>query len=366
MGVIDRAKNLMWDSKPKNYSSRGSLLDANVKSKTAVVVGTMRAGKTTHIAALGKVAQYKASDSANSESKFRVIIDEGATNILDDIAELSSGHFPEATPIREKSIVNQGFKFEWEDPTFLSSRFNAKYQAVMPVLDYAGEQLVGLIKQVQKAKTIEQMMAINGGTDQLTTTINNASALIIVINAERAEGLPIFVPEPWQKIAGMSKHPDVNIHRIVFPILKYKHDTRQYSPPLEKIFIVITACDRLFPIAKLIAARTNRPFDPVPADGDPRKSNASLNMFMKAFFPQTHSLIASLNVNVQYFPSYFELEGADKGNIQYWDDEKTQPKIKRGNMFDTPDWEHNHNRPKFTEYWYNLEIDSLKEFAIRV
>lgn len=366
MSFIQKTKKfLQYESAPK-YNDKNSLLDAQVKSKTAVVVGTMRAGKTTHIAALGKVAQYKASDTAGSENRFRVIIDEGATNILDDIAELSCGRFPEATPIRDKPIINQGFKFEWEDPTFFGNRFNAKYQAVMPVLDYAGEQLVGLIKQVQAAKTLDQMMAINGGTDQLTTTINNASALIIIINAERAEGLPIFKPEPWQKIPGMSKHPDVNIHRIIFPILSYKHATRHYAPPLEKIFIVITACDLLFPIAKMIAARTSRPFDPVPEDGDPAKSNASLNMFMKAFFPQTHSLIASLNVNVQYFPSYFELEGADRNDIQYWDDVKTQPKIKRGNIFDTPDWEHNHNRPKFTEYWYNLEIEALKEFATRV
>jgi len=367
MSIIDRAKGFFqWEDEHKNKGNGTSLLDAKVTSKTAVVVGTMRAGKTTHVAALGKTAQYKASDTQHSESPFRVIIDEGATNILDDIAELSCGHFPEATPIRDNPIVNQGFKFEWEEPTFFGNRFNVKHQAVMPVLDYAGEQLVGLIKKVKQAKTLEQMMAIEGGTDQLTSIINNASALIIVINAERAEGLPIFQPEPWQKIPGMSKHPDVNIHRIIFPILQYKHETRQFSPALERIFIVITACDLLFPIAKSISARTNQPFDPIPVDGNFQVSNASLDSFMKAFFPQTHSLIASLNVNVQYFPSYFELEGADRGDIQYWDAEKTQPKIKRGNIFDTPDWVHNVNRPKYTEYWYNLEIEALREFATRV
>ena len=366
MSFTQRLKDFSgWESTPKN-SSNSSLLDAKVTSKTAVIVGTMRAGKTTHVAALGKTAQYKASDSANSASRFRVIIDEGATNILDDIAELSCGHFPEATPVREKSIVNPGFKFEWEEPTFFGNHFNVKRQAVMPVLDYAGEQLVGLIRQVKAAKTLEQGMAIEGGTDQLTNTINNCSALILIINAERAEGLPIFKPEPYEKIKGMSKHPDVNIHRIVSPILGYKHTNKDFSPPLERIAIVITACDRLFPIAKTITAMTNRKFDPTPENGDQQVSNASLDSFMQAFFPQTHSLIKSLNVNVQYFPSFFELEGADRNDIQYWDAEKTEPKIKRGNIFDSPDWVHNVNRPKYTEYWFNREIEWLKEFAIRV
>ncbi len=372
MSLWQKAKDFAgWES-DKGCITGSSLLDAKVTSKTAVVVGTMRAGKTTHIAALGKTAQYKASDTAKSERRFRVIIDEGATNILDDIAELSSGHFPEATPIRENATINQGFKFEWEEPTFFGSKyFTVKRQAIMPVLDYAGEQMVGLIKKVQQAKTIEQFMAIKGGTDQLTSTINNASALLIIINAVRAEGLPIFVPEPYEKIKGMSKHPDVNTHRIISPILMYKHATRAYSPQLERIFIVITACDELFPIAKAITARTNRPFDPVPEDGNPETSNASLDSFMKAFFPQTHSLICSLNIRVQYFPSYFELERDVHGNIVYWnpgepDLDKREPKIKRGNIFDTPDWEHNVNRAKYTEYWYNREIEAIKDFATMV
>src|SRR3990170_2523371 len=151
MSIIQRAKNfLQWEQDSKSKGDGSSLLDAKVTSKTAVVVGTMRAGKTTHIAALGKTAQYKASDTAQQESRFRVIIDEGATNILDDIAELSCGHFPEATPIREGATINQGFKFEWEEPTFFGSKyFTVKRQAIMPVLDYAGEQLVGLIKKVK-------------------------------------------------------------------------------------------------------------------------------------------------------------------------------------------------------------------------
>jgi hypothetical protein len=360
MSLLGRVKDFVgWESAPKNSNS-ASILDTKVTKKTVVALGTMRAGKTTHFAGLGATAQYKASESVKSTSRFRAIIKEGATNILDDIAELRSGHFPPATPITTSTTIKPGFIFEWEEPTFFGSKyFTAKRQADMPVIDFAGEQLVQLISQVRNAKTLEQASTIQG-TDQLTVTVNQCSALLPIINAERAEGLPIFKPEP--QIKGMSKHPDVNIQRILSPIIEYKHNNKNFSPPLERIGVVITACDLLFPIAQLISNFTGRPFDPL----NPQISNESLDTFMKAFFPGTHSLIASLNVDVQYFPSFFELDKDSQNNTVYWDEEKTSPKIKRGNIFDSPDWEHNVNRPKFSEYWFNREIEWLKEFATMV
>ena len=362
MSFGQRLKDLVGWEDTQKAAEAGTILDSKVHKKMVVALGTMRAGKTTHFAGLGATAQYKASESSKEQSRFRAIINEGATNILDDIAELRSGHFPAATGIVTHQLVKPGFTFEWEEPTFFGSRWlTTKRQAVLPVIDYAGEQLVQLIHQVRAAKTLEQASAISG-TDQLTNTVNNCSALLPIINAERAEGLPIFKPEPFDKVKGLSKHPDVNIHRMLSPIIEYKHNNRRFSPPLERIGIVVTACDILFPIAKTISDFTGRPFDPL----NPQISNESLDTFVKAFFPSTHSLICSLNINVQYFPSFFELERNARKEIQYWDEEKTSPKIKRGNIFDSPDWEHNVNRPKFSEYWFNREIEWLKEFAVVV
>mgnify|MGYP001370452111 CR=1 FL=1 len=361
MSFGQRLKDFVGYESTSNNSNAGSILDTKVTKKTVVALGTMRAGKTTHFAGLGATAQYKASESVKTDSKFRFLPREGQTNILDDIAELRCGHFPPATPITTSSIVKPSFTFEWEEPTFFGSKyFTATRQADMPVLDYAGEQLVQLMTKVRAAKTFEQASAVQGDVDQLAVTVNQASALLPIINAERAEGLPIFKPEPQLK--GMSKHPDVNLQRMIGPILEYKHDNKAYSPKLERIGIVITACDVLFPIAKTIANFTGRPFDPL----DPNISNDSLDSFMRAFFPGTHSLISSLKINVQYFPSYFELEKDVQGKPVFWDAAGTEPKIKRGNIFDSPDWVHNVNRPKYTEYWFNREIEWLKEFATRV
>jgi hypothetical protein len=345
---------------PENNNNNATILDSKVTKKTVVTLGTMKAGKTTHLAGLGATAQYKASDSARTESKFRFIPKEAETNLLDDIAELRCGHFPPATPFTSGSSVKPAFMFEWEEPTFFGSKwFTAKRQVDMPVIDYAGEKLILLMKRVLAAKTLDAAMAVEASenAEQLTVTVNQASALLLIINAVRAEGLPIFQPDPHDKIKGLSKHPDVNTQRLLTPIIEYKHNNRRFSPPLEKIGVVITACDLLFPISKTIANFTGRPFDPLSEDIN--ISNDSLDSFMKAFFPGTHSLIVSLGINIQYFPSYFETDG-------FWDEAKTEPKIKRGNIFDSPDWEHNVNRPKYTEFWFNREIEWIKGIATRV
>lgn len=362
MSLWQRAKDFAgWESSPKN-SKVGSILDAKVTQKTIVAIGTTRAGKTTHFAGLGKVAQYRSSESAKTDRPFRFHLREGHTNMRDDIAELSTGHFPAATGLISNTTLKPGFTFEWEEPTLFGSMFKVKRQALMPVIDFAGEQLVLLNQKVRAAKTFKDASAIQG-VDQLTMTVNQASALLPIINAERAEGLPIFKPDPsHDKIKGLSKHPDVNLARMLDPILEFKHDNKDYTPPLEKFIVIVTACDVLFPIAQTITNITGRPFDPL----NPAISHESLDSFMRAFFPQTHSLISSMNVDVQYFPSYFELEKDAKGEVQYWDEAKLEPKIKRGNIFDSPDWVHNVNRPKFTEYWFNREIESVKDFAMMV
>jgi flagellar biosynthesis GTPase FlhF len=73
MSIVDRAKDFIgWES-TKNNQNKSSLLDVKVTKKTVATIGTMRAGKTTHLAGLGATAQYKASDSAKSDNKFRFL-----------------------------------------------------------------------------------------------------------------------------------------------------------------------------------------------------------------------------------------------------------------------------------------------------
>jgi hypothetical protein len=346
-----------WEGTDKNTNA-GAILDAQVGQNMIALLGTMRAGKTTHVAGLVAAAQYKASESLYNDRRFRVLLEEGGTNILHDIGELRAGHFPPATTAGKRSTVRPGFTLEWEEPTLFGSKIlTIKKQVKSSILDLAGEDLVQLITQVKNARTLEQAAEIHAA-DQLTNIVNQCTALLVTVNATRAEGLPIYEPEPTN-ITGMSTHSDANLARMILAIIQYKHNN-PYTPKLKRVAIIVTACDALFPIAKTIEQMTGRPFDPL----NPQISNTSLDTFVKAFFPSTHATLASLNINLQYFPSFFEIEKVNNKPV-YWEG-TTSPKIKTGNIFDTPDWEHNVNRPKFSEFWFNKEIDWLREFAMMV
>jgi hypothetical protein len=338
----------------------GAIMDGNLNADLIAFLGTMRAGKTTHASGLLACAQYKASGSAKAPKKFKVLLDEGGTNILHEIGELRAGHFPDSTTAGKKLSVRPGFTLEWETPTLFGSRITTRRQVKSSILDLAGEDLVQLIKQVKDVRSFEDATKI-AISDQLISTVNQCTALFVTIKATRAEGLPadVYEPEP-SNIAGMSTHSDANLARMILAIAQFKHNN-PYSPRLKRFYIIVTACDMLFPIAKTISQITGRPFDPL----NPVVSNDSLDTFVQAFFPSTHSTICSLGIKTRYFPSYFEIEKDAHGKPICWEGTNS-PKIKRGNIFDSPDWEHNVNRPKCTEYWFNEEIKALEELSVTV
>lgn len=362
MGFLQKALDTIGLVKTSSNAdaNSGAILDSNVTSDLIAFLGTMRAGKTTHASGLLACAQYKASGSVKTNKKFRVFLDEGGTNILHEIGELRAGHFPDATTAGKRLSVRPGFTLEWENPTFFGNHLTNKRQVKSSILDLAGEDLVQLIKQVKDVRSFEDAAEI-AISDQLTSTVNQCTALFVTIKATRAEGLPpdVFEPEP-ANIAGMSTHSDANLARMISAIVQFKHNN-PYSPRLKRFYIIVTACDMLFPISKTIAQITGRPFDPL----NPAVSNESLDTFVQAFFPSTHATICSLNIKTKYFPSYFEIEKDARGQPIYWEGTKS-PKIKRGNIFDSPDWENNVNRPKCTEYWFNEEINALEELSVAV
>jgi hypothetical protein len=337
----------------------GAILDSDVGQDLIAFLATQRAGKTTHSSGLLACIQYKASGSAKTDRKFRYYLDEGGARILHQIGELRAGHFPPATTAGKRVSVKPGFTLEWETPTLFGSRVTAKRQVKSKLLDLAGEDLVKLLSSVSNARNFEQASQIKID-DELINTVNQATALFVIIKATRAEGLPISEPEPTN-IEGMSTHSDANLAGMINAILTFKHNNH-YSPRLKRFYIVVTACDELFPIAKTIEQITGRPFNPL----DPKISSESLESFVRAFFPSTHSTICSMQIKTRYFPSFFELERDSRGQPVPWTEGGKDWKIKRGNIFDTPDWENNVNRPKFSEYWFNQEIDALEDLAVSV
>lgn len=354
-------KDLIGYEPPQKNSQVGNLLDAQTDKNQITMIGTMGAGKSSHIAGLIKTADRKVSTSRDTEYPFRYIIDEGSSNIIHDVSALRNGHFPPKTGASKRSYMEPGVTFEWEHRTFVGGKAItlSKKRARMPILDLAGEDLVRLIDKVKEARTLDSLSTLDAeNAERITNKVNQSAGLMLIIKATRAQGLGFELEKEPCDINGMSIYSDANLARMVNGIIRYKHQHPE-SPPLRKIFVVITAWDGLAPVAKKISQITGTPFDPL----EDRISSESLDKFVYAFFPSTHAAITSLGLNVQYFPSFFLVERDSKGEPICWDG-TASPKIKRIDLFDpSRKWEDNANTIYDSEKWFFKELDALQDFA---
>lgn len=350
----DVKNTIGWESNSQN-SNIGDLFDAQPDVNRITMIGTMGAGKSTHLAGLVKAMDRKVSKSRGTEYPFRYYLNEGSSNILHDVSALRAGHFPPKTGAFKSSQLEPGITFEWahvKGPLTLWKR-----QAKMPVCDLAGEDLVQLIERVKEVRTLQQASQANA--ERITNTVNQSAGLLLTIKATRAQGLGVELEKEPNQIDGMSIYSDANLSRMVNGIIKYKRQNRR-SPPLRGVAIVVTAWDGLAPVAKQISQITGQPFDPL----DIKISSESIDKFVYACFPSTHAAITSLGIkNIRYFPSFFEIERDDKQQPICWEG-TLSPRIKRAEIFDPQyNWEDNVNTVIDSEYWFFKELDWLQEFA---
>jgi hypothetical protein len=345
--------------KPTAQKGMGDLLDVDAGQNLLTMVGTMGAGKSAHLSGLLIAADRKVSKTKGTEYPFRYFIDEGSANIENDKSALRAGHFPPKTLTMKASTVEPAATFEWAHVKYLAGRelTLSRRQSKMSIADMAGEDLVNLIEQVNKTRTLQQASQIN--VDRSINLVCNSSALMLIIKATRAQGLEIELePEPTG-IDGLSVYSDANLTRIVKGIVRFKRQNPN-SPKLTHLAIVVTAWDGLAPVAKQISQLTGQPFDPL----DTKMSADSLDKFVYAFYPSTHATIHSLGLsNIRYFPSFFEVERDSENKPVCWPGGNS-PKIKRPEIFDRGrNWEDNVNTIKSSEYWFFKELDWLQELA---
>jgi len=349
-----------WENPAKqNQQNMGDLLDIETSKNLLTMVGTMGAGKSAHLGGLLIAADRKVSKSRLTEYPFRYFIDEGSSNIENDKSALRAGHFPPKTGLMKSSTVEPAATFEWAHVKYLAGREIAlsKSQAKMSIADMAGEDLVNLIEQVNRTRTLQQASKIN--MDRSINLVCNSSALMLIIKATRAQGLEIELEKEPTGIDGLSIYSDANLTRIVKGIIRFKRQNPN-SPKLRNLAIIVTAWDGLAPVAQQISQITGQPFDPL----DTKLSAECLDKFVYAFYPSTHATIHSLGLsNIHYFPSFFEVERDSKGNPINWDGTGT-PKIRRPEIFDrNRNWEDNVNTIISSEFWFFKELDWLQELA---
>lgn len=336
----------------------GALLDAQAERNRISIIGTGGAGKTTYATLLVKAAERKASKSKNTDYPFKVIVEEGNSNLYGDLAAIRAGHFPPKTGAFKTMNIEPGLTLEWQQLTLGGKMPLWTKRVNVPICDLAGEDIVQLIDKVKEVRTLQQAAASN--VEKLMKFVNQSSGYIITIKATRGQGLGLETENEATSVKGMSEYSDANLARIVSSIIKYKHANPHSSPPIRGIAIVVTAWDALDPVAKQISAITGQRFDPT----DVNISQESLEKFVYACFPSTHAAITSLGLrNTRYFPSYILTEKDSNGKEICWEGTNS-PKIKRKEIFEPgTNWEDNVNTIYDSEFWSYQALDWLQEFA---
>lgn len=360
MGILDF---LGIKTSAPTTQKTSKILDKTSTKNTIALIGTMRVGKSTHVGGLIITANTYVKLTKDSVFKFHCIPNDAGTNLLECAADLCAGKFPQATASAQKINELPTLTLEWSYEPTGKAILGWTKQAIMPILDLAGEDLVRLITQVNNAEDPDQITDMKA-IQELTHIVKYASALLIVIKITRSKAIAgvHYEPEP-KSITGMSQYSDVNLVHMILEIAKYKH-RNPFVPALRRIGVVVTALDRIPDIGKKLEIMADEPFDPL----DPTFSEDSLEKLVSASYPQTYAALVSLGLQVNYFPSVFITEKDKNGNELYWDPEtKKSPRIKLRPVRDVehPEnaWHNNMNKPQYSEAFYLKELEWLKEFA---
>jgi len=319
------------------------------------LLGTVGAGKSTVVGGLVMTAETLVAETKKTNEPFFCRVIEGSSEIHQDVSDLREGHFPAKTVAFGDFAAEAGLLLEWEfnvDLPVLGQQTLRRKLLQVPICDIAGEDLQQTIRQFRKQQGFIGDYA-KQKVRNLIAYVRESDGYIITIKATRAKGFR----KQLEKEADpkLSPDPDVNLVRLLEDLMNYKALNR--SRPIKGVAVVITAWDRMKEVADEVG------FDIL----DPNMGQHDLERFVAACFPSTYAAIQSLRVpNVQYFPSFFEVETDEQGNIKYHEDMQGGPKIKqrRPDYEVGGDWWRNIRKISYSEKAYVDLIQWLKNFAM--
>ena len=317
-----------------------------VKNRISMI-GTVGSGKSTVVGGIVMTAETLVQD----QEHFFCRVLEGTSEIHQDVSNLRDGHFPEKTVAFGEFASESGLLMEWERK-IAGFKFKTKRLQV-PICDLAGEDLQQTIRQY-RTKVGPLGNVIRNAVRNLVAYVRESDGFIITIKATRAKGLFQNGKQLEEEAdARLSRDPDVNLVRLLEDLITYKETHR--SRPIKGIAVVITAWDALKSKADEIG------FDIL----SPTLGQNDLLNFVKGYFPAVYAAIKSYRIpNVQYFPSFFEVEQDEFGNARMWDKASNSPKIKLRQMTGDEDWWRNARKPSYYEVGYVNLIEWLHAFAM--
>lgn len=317
-----------------------------VKSRVSTI-GTVGAGKSAVVGGIVMAAETLVAD--NPSFFCRVI--EGTSEIHQDVADLRDGHFPKKTVPFEQYATESGLLLEQEQKV-AGLRYGIK-RVQNPICDIAGEDLAQTIRQVRMAGPLGNIA--KQAVRNLIAYVRESDAYIITIKATRAKGLfPKGEQLETEQDHKLSADPDVNLVRLLEDLINYKETHR--SRKIQGAAIVVTAWDRL----KQSGIADKIGFDIL----NPHVGQNDLINFVKGCFPAVYAAIRSLRIpNVQYFPSFFEVDTDEQGNIKTWEDGSPIIKQRQTNLGNPDEWWSDLRKISYSEKTYVDLIHWLMQFA---
>jgi hypothetical protein len=288
------------------------------------MLGTVGSGKSTIAGAIVLTSQTLSSDLPG----FTCRVLEGTSNILSDCSNLRRGRFPAKTVPFGKYASEAGLLMGWH-------QIWGDKRVQVPICDIAGEDIQMMIRQyshnMQGIGNAAYSAAMN-----LVNYVKDSDGFVLAMPASKA-----LIHKDDAQIEAEAESvdfdPDVNLARILGEVIDHKERCR--GKPIRGIAVVITKWDMLMPYAQ------NLGMDVFTEQG--------LREFMDVCFPSTSQQIKACKLaNVQYFPSYIDVERDQDGNVKKWEKDGS-PKIMVKDR----------RKPSYSEQSYVNLIEFLHGFA---
>ena len=314
------------------------------KNRTSLI-GTVGAGKSAVVSGIVMRAEARCADRQD----FYCRVLEGSSEIHQDVSDMRDGHFPRKTTPFGAFASEAGLLLENERRLGVGklSSIVSKNLRQVPICDIAGEDISQMIRQVRAAGALGEIA--KQAVRNLIAYVRESDAHIITLKATRAKGLFDGGRQLEEEAdAKVSRDPDVNLVRLLEDLMNYKATHR--SRPVRGVAVVITAWDRL----KASGVADKIGFDIL----NPMIGQNDLQGFVQGCFPSTFAAIKSLRVpNVQYFPSFFEVETDEQGNELRWPDNSPKIKHRQPSEGNPDEWFRDLRGISYSEASYDRLID---------
>jgi hypothetical protein len=313
------ALNINFERDSKHAPCEGDFPDGN----RVALIAPPAAGKTTTVSGLFMRANKKVGETLHTDAPFKCRMQEGGSNIHQDVADLSDGIFPAKTQTYLGFRSSPGLLLEQSKYAALSIPFTGRIfgrEDLRPrkemwhkmlrisINDLPGETLTQVMWQVRAKVGIQQQM-IRDTISNAIQEMRSCQAYIFILKASLARGLGL--PIETERDQTVSRDPDVNLVRMLEDIVNYK---AKHGEEIKAAYIVISAWDKLAPKAEKLG------FDMF--DSNMVKRQTTLEQFVMNCFPQFFGTLHSSGIkNINYYPTFFQTETHEDGTEKMFEDE---------------------------------------------